>query len=112
YSQAEDTLHYQLPHAHLRELVDLWAERAAALAEHPFVRYVFPFENRGEEVGVTIRHPHGQLYAYPWVPQKLAVEHENARNYLLAKGRELFADILEAELADGRRIVFQNDHWV
>jgi UDPglucose--hexose-1-phosphate uridylyltransferase len=51
-----------------RRVVDLWAERTLALGGRPDVAYVFPFENRGEEVGATIAHPHGQIYAYDEVP--------------------------------------------
>ncbi len=57
-----------------RLLVRVWAARYRALYELPEVRYVFPFENRGEEVGVTLFHPHGQIYAYPFVPASIATE--------------------------------------
>jgi UDPglucose--hexose-1-phosphate uridylyltransferase len=51
-----------------RRVVDLWAERTQALGARPDVAYVLVFENRGEEVGATIAHPHGQIYAYDRVP--------------------------------------------
>ena len=51
-----------------RRVVDLWAERTEALGARPDVAYVLVFENRGEEVGATIAHPHGQIYAYDRVP--------------------------------------------
>ncbi len=52
----------------VRRVVDLWADRTAALGGRPDVAYVLVFENRGEEVGATISHPHGQIYAYDRVP--------------------------------------------
>lgn len=56
------------------KVVDLWAERTAALGARPDVAYVLPFENRGPEVGATIAHPHGQIYAFPEVPAAAASE--------------------------------------
>ena len=55
-----------------RRVIDLWAERTAALGARPDVDYVLVFENRGPEVGATIAHPHGQIYAYDHVPQRPA----------------------------------------
>jgi UDPglucose--hexose-1-phosphate uridylyltransferase len=57
-----------------RRVVDLWAERSAALGARPDVRYVLPFENRGAAVGATIDHPHGQIYAYDVVPPRALAE--------------------------------------
>ena len=57
-----------LPLSHLELLVDVWAQRYEELGARDDVQYVFPFENRGVEVGVTLHHPHGQIYAYPFVP--------------------------------------------
>ncbi len=57
-----------LPLWHLELLLEVWADRYAQLGALPEVEYVYPFENRGVEVGVTLNHPHGQIYAYPFVP--------------------------------------------
>lgn len=91
--------------------MDLWAERYEALAKDPKIQYVFIFENRGDVVGVTMPHPHGQIYAYPFLPKKLELEMQNARAYQEEKGRCLFCDMLENEKADGRRILFENEHF-
>ncbi len=58
----------------VRKVVDLWAERTAALGARPDVAYVLVFENRGPEVGATIPHPHGQIYAYDETPPVPAAE--------------------------------------
>ncbi len=58
----------RLPVDHVALIVDVWADRTEALGARDDVEYVFPFENRGVEVGVTLHHPHGQIYAYPFVP--------------------------------------------
>jgi UDPglucose--hexose-1-phosphate uridylyltransferase len=61
--------------SHRRELlVQVWIDRYLELYRRPEIRYVLPFENRGEEVGVTLHHPHGQIYAYPFVPPVVARE--------------------------------------
>lgn len=102
----------QLPQDQVLKLVKTWAARYADLSEDEQVKYVFPFENRGEEVGVTIHHPHGQLYAYPFIPLRILTELTNARNYFEQHGRSLFDAMMEAELKDGRRIIAENDHFV
>ncbi len=96
-----------LPHAQLRRVVDLWAERTEALLARPEVAYVLVFENRGREVGATIDHPHGQIYGYPFVPPVPAREGEVARDH----GCTLCAEV-RAEIADGSRIVTQAGDWV
>jgi UDPglucose--hexose-1-phosphate uridylyltransferase len=65
----------------VRQLVDVWADRYAELAARPEVEYVFIFENRGKEIGVTLTHPHGQIYAFPFVPPRVGQEHEAAARY-------------------------------
>ena len=57
-----------LPLSHIELLLEVWAHRYTELGAREDVQYVFPFENRGVEVGVTLHHPHGQIYAYPFVP--------------------------------------------
>ena len=111
YSSAHTVTLPELPTAHIVKLVDLWAERYEALAKDPKIQYVFIFENRGDVVGVTMPHPHGQIYAYPFLPKKLELEMQNARAYQEEKGRGLFCDMLDNEKADGRRILFENEHF-
>ncbi|CCI83640.1 galactose-1-phosphate uridylyltransferase [Corynebacterium otitidis] len=101
-----------LPREKVRALIDVWAHRTAELAAIPGVRAVFPFENRGEEIGVTLSHPHGQIYAYPFVPPRLARLSERAAEHEAATGRDLFADVLAAELDAGRRVLTETEHFV
>ena len=93
------------PQERFERLLRVWTHRYLALAERPEVAYVFVFENRGEEVGVTLHHPHGQIYAYPFIPPIPAAEIAQAARYHRETGRSLFADLLAEELADGSRIV-------
>lgn len=95
-----------LPLWHLEMLIDVWADRQAALGARDEVAYVFPFENRGVEVGVTLHHPHGQIYAYPFVPPVAARELAQQLAYLEQTGRGLLADMIERELDAGTRVVY------
>jgi UDPglucose--hexose-1-phosphate uridylyltransferase len=108
YSPRHDASLATLGVAQVRKVVDLWAERTAALLARPDVEYVLVFESRGEEVGATIHHPHGQIYGLPFVPPSPAREAEVARS----SGGDPVAIEIEAEVADGRRIVFDGGDWV
>ena len=95
-----------------RTVIDAWADRTAAMSASPGVEQVFCFENRGVEIGVTLAHPHGQIYGYPFVTPKTAAAIRSAQAHRAATGSNLFADVLAGELADGSRIVAENEHWV
>jgi UDPglucose--hexose-1-phosphate uridylyltransferase len=81
FSPDHDASLATLPADHVRKIVDLWADRTATLLARPEVEYVLVFENRGREVGATIDHPHGQIYAYPFVPPQPAREGDVARTH-------------------------------
>lgn len=112
YSSDHNTTVPQLPVEHLAKLVNLWAERTAVIAKDPNVKYVFPFENRGEEVGVTMPHPHGQIYGYPFIPLKVKVELDNCRAYFEKNGTDLLGDMNLEELKFGKRMVAENDSFI
>lgn len=97
---------------HIYLLVQTWQQRYLHYSTDPSVRFVFIFENRGEEVGVTMPHPHGQLYAYPFVPLKISTELDSCQQYFAQHQRCLLCDMNQAELSDSRRIVAQNEHFV
>ena len=92
----------RLPLWHLELLFEVWAHRTRELGEREDVLYVFPFENRGVEVGVTLHHPHGQIYAYPFVPPVAQRELDQQRQYYERHGRGLLQDHIQAEHTDGR----------
>jgi UDPglucose--hexose-1-phosphate uridylyltransferase len=96
----------------VRLVIEAWVDRTVELGARPDVAQVFCFENRGEEIGVTQHHPHGQIYAYPVVTPRTARMIERALAHRVARGTNLFDDLLAAECADGKRIVTRNDHWV
>jgi UDPglucose--hexose-1-phosphate uridylyltransferase len=89
-----------------RTVIEAWAERTHELSRMPGIAQVFPFENRGEAIGVTLRHPHGQIYAYPYVTPRTQRLVESVERY----GPGLFADILASERA-GERVILSGEHW-
>lgn len=98
--------------ARVRTVVDALADRTAELSALDAVEQVFCFENRGVEIGVTLHHPHGQIYAYPFVPPRTRSMLAAARRHAAATGgRSLYADVLAAERAAGVRVVAANDQW-
>nr|BFF22328.1 hypothetical protein GCM10025732_02930 [Glycomyces mayteni] len=91
-------------------IVRAQAQRTAALQARGDVAQVFCFENRGVEVGVTLHHPHGQIYGYPYTTPQTRRHLEANRRHRAATGRDLFDDILESERR-GPRVIAENDHW-
>ncbi|HEX8722828.1 MAG TPA: galactose-1-phosphate uridylyltransferase [Pyrinomonadaceae bacterium] len=100
------------PVEQIYKLVRVWADRFAELGAEPFADYVFIFENKGEAIGVTLHHPHGQIYAYPFVPPRVARELEQSRAHAERTGRCLVCDITGEERRDGRRVVAENGSFV
>ena len=94
-----------------RTVVDVWADRTRELSALDAVEHVFPFENRGEEIGVTLHHPHGQIYAYPFIPARTASLLRAATAHHQRTGRLLGADLLAAELDAGSRVVIRGTLW-
>lgn len=112
YSPAHDKQLYQLSDAHILKIVELWNSRFKELQKDKRVKYIFEFENRGEEVGVTMPHPHGQLYAYSFVPGKIKEELRNSKKYFQKHCKNLFADLNAAEKKHKHRIVFENKSFI
>lgn len=99
----------QLQPPHARLVVDAWRHRTADLTAKPGVEQVFCFENRGEEIGVTLTHPHGQIYGYPYLTPRTAAMLGQAREHRMRYGGNLFADLLAREIADGSRVIARTE---
>ncbi|MFE6104212.1 galactose-1-phosphate uridylyltransferase [Streptomyces laurentii] len=91
-------------------VVAAWTDRTAALAARPGVQQVYCFENRGTEIGVTLAHPHGQIYAFPFTTPRTATMLRTAAAHRARTGRNLFDDVLARERA-GERVVLAGEHW-
>jgi UDPglucose--hexose-1-phosphate uridylyltransferase len=111
FTAEHDASFSALPPARVRTVLEAWTDRTAALSALPYVEQVFCFENRGEEIGITLSHPHGQIYAYPFVTPRTGRMLANARAHREHTGRNLFSDVLAAERRDGKRIVERGEYW-
>ncbi len=102
-----------LPPERARTVVDAWAQRTEALSAMPGIKQVFCFENRGADIGVTLLHPHGQIYAYPFIPPRAATLAARAAEFFEASdGRQtLMGHALAAERASGERMVIEGEHF-
>jgi UDPglucose--hexose-1-phosphate uridylyltransferase len=96
----------------IRVLLEAWIDRTRELSKEKFIHHIAPFENRGEEVGVTLAHPHGQIYAYSYIPPKVSRMLEVAKKHKERTGKVLFDEIVAREIKDEERIVAENKHWV
>jgi UDPglucose--hexose-1-phosphate uridylyltransferase len=95
-----------LSESRARTVIEAWADRTEVLSALPGIQQVFPFENRGEAIGVTLQHPHGQIYAYPYITPRTTRLVESISAY----GPGLFQSILEFESAS-ERVVLSGEHW-
>lgn len=111
YSPGHTAALPELSDSHMKKLVDLWCERFSLMRQDENIKYIFPFENRGEAVGVTMPHPHGQMYGYSFLPKKMELETSSAREYYEQKGSCIFCDMLKNEVEAQARIIFRNEHF-
>ncbi|MEV0247633.1 galactose-1-phosphate uridylyltransferase [Nocardia sp. NPDC050712] len=111
FTSAHDSSFAQLEPTRVRLVVDVWAERSAELGEVDGIGQVFCFENAGADIGVTLAHPHGQIYAYPFVTPRVAKITSKVTAYRKAHDTNLFGDILAAERSARLRVIAANEEW-
>ncbi|NSW90756.1 MAG: galactose-1-phosphate uridylyltransferase [Firmicutes bacterium] len=97
---------------HVKKLVDLWTERFIELRKDEKIKYIFIFENRGELVGVTMPHPHGQIYGYSYIPKKLELELDACKEYHNENSACLICDMIKDEMEFKERVIFEDEHFV
>jgi UDPglucose--hexose-1-phosphate uridylyltransferase len=110
YTARHDCSFADLTPERARLVLEAWIERTRELSTRPEVEQVFIFENRGESIGVTLLHPHGQIYAYPYVTPRTRRALQSAREHRETTGGNLFADLLAAEQTS-ERVVVRDEHW-
>jgi UDPglucose--hexose-1-phosphate uridylyltransferase len=109
YSPRHDLTLTDLPVAEVAGLIEVWQQQYRDLGARPGIEHVLVFENKGEVVGVSNPHPHCQIYATNFVFKTIETEARASARHFKDTGRVLFQDVLDAERADGRRILFEND---
>lgn len=96
-----------MPVERVRTVIGAWMNRTGELMAIDGVVQVFPFENRGQEIGVTLHHPHGQIYSYPFIAPRT----ERLVGQVLAHGKTFFEELLQFEKA-GERVVLESEHFI
>ena len=109
YSDRHSAAVGELDDAQARRLARMWKDCYLDMAADQKIKYIFLFENRGEAVGVTMPHPHGQAYGYGFLPSKIREELAGAKTHHQRTGRCLFCDLLAEEKRARRRVIFQNE---
>jgi len=109
FTQDPDTALGHMPVERVELVLKVWADRTIELAKHEDIQYVMPFENKGVEMGVTLHHPHGQIYAYSFIPpvQERILESMKAH----ARGK-LLEEMIAEEKKDGRRVIVETDNVI
>ena len=110
FSERHDLTLAQMDDAMLSRVVDIWCEEYCALSQD--YDWVAIFENKGEMMGCSNPHPHGQIWASDHVPTEIATEDKHQAAYFAQHGRALLKDYAEAEILAAERVVQQSKHWI
>ena len=110
YSPYHNLTLAEMPLVNIAEIVQVWQQQTLDLGNRASVQQVLCFENKGDVVGVSNPHPHGQIYATNFVFKTIETELAASQRYFQEEGRFLFADIIAAEQADGRRILYEDEY--
>ncbi len=112
YSPEHTSSLHEFSTEHIVKIIDLWTDRFTELRKDEKIKYIFIFENRGEMVGVTMPHPHGQIYGYPFIPKKLELELDACKEHHAENGTCLICDMLKDETKSGDRVIFENEDFL
>lgn len=101
-----------LPLSRVLLVLEVWADRTKELGNIKEIQYVMPFENRGVEMGVTLHHPHGQIYAYSFIPPVQSLIIKSMKDFYLKNKKSLLEDMIETESKEGTRVLFETEHAI
>lgn len=110
YTSKHDSSFPQMPIFQIEKLVDMWVDRTYELSKNDFVKNIFIFENRGKEVGASLPHPHGQIYAFPFIPKRIEAKLNAMEKWFDENGKCVICEILENETNE--RLVYENETFV
>ncbi|QTA38101.1 galactose-1-phosphate uridylyltransferase [Thermosipho ferrireducens] len=102
----------EMPLLQIEKLIEMWVDRTRDLMQYNFVKYIFIFENRGQEVGASLEHPHGQLYAFPFIPIRISRKLDAFEKGYEEHKKCVICKILEEELSKKERIVYENETMI
>ncbi len=96
----------------IEKVIDLWQDEFKTLSQNPSIKYIQIFENKGEIMGCSNPHPHGQVWASSSVPLELLKETEQQKKYFFQHGRSLLSDYINIEMQKQERIILENEHFL
>jgi len=109
YTLEHESAMSMMPIHQIEKLIQMWVDRYLDLSQNRFIKYVFIFENRGKEVGATLPHPHGQLYAFPFIPKRIEAKLQALSQYYDENGTCAVCDIVDNEIKLKERIIYENE---
>ncbi|MDI3472167.1 MAG: UDPglucose--hexose-phosphate uridylyltransferase [Thermotogaceae bacterium] len=112
YTSEHDSALPRMSLNQIEKLIFVWRDRTFEISRNDFIKYIFLFENRGKEVGATLSHPHGQLYAFPFLPKRIQVKVNSMRGYYHKNKKCVLCDIVEEEIEKNERIIYQNESFI
>ncbi|MEJ5258275.1 MAG: galactose-1-phosphate uridylyltransferase [Fervidobacterium sp.] len=112
YTVEHESAMSQMSVHQIEKLLNMWADRYLDLSQHRSIKYVYIFENRGKEVGATLPHPHGQLYAFPFIPKRIESKLKAFAQYYDENNRCALCDVVEEETKRKERVIYENDSFI
>ncbi len=112
YTKEHNSSLSKMPLGQIEKLVEMWVDRTKELSSYNFIKYIYIFENRGQEVGATLPHPHGQIYAFPFIPKRIDAKINGMKKYFEEEEACPICKVIEEELRYNERIVFENEHFL
>ncbi|MBO8160549.1 MAG: galactose-1-phosphate uridylyltransferase [Thermosipho sp. (in: Bacteria)] len=110
YTSEHDSALSKMPLTQIEKLVKMWVDRTAQLSELKEIKYIFIFENRGKEVGASLAHPHGQIYAFPFIPKRIEVKIDAMSKWYRDEGNCPICEIIQNEGEE--RKVYETENFV
>lgn len=112
FSPRHDLTMAEMEISAIRKVVGVWIAEFTTLAANPAIRYIQIFENKGEAMGCSNPHPHGQIWASSSLPVEIVKESATQEAYFRQHGQSLLSAYLNLELTKNERVILQNNHFV
>lgn len=112
YTSNHDSFLEDMPIEKISNLIKVWQDRYYNLGKKDFIKYVFIFENKGKEIGVTLSHPHGQIYAFSYIPPIIKQELKSSKDFYDKNKECLHCAIIKEELKEESRIIVKTGDFI
>jgi UDPglucose--hexose-1-phosphate uridylyltransferase len=109
FTKDPDSSMANLSQERIELILRVWGDRTKELSQKNEIQYVLPFENKGIEMGVTLHHPHGQIYAYSFIPPVQKQFLNAMKEYWEEKSEGLMESIIDHEIQNEKRIILETE---